>query len=303
VVISGGGRHPGSGLLFCAIAASGFSTIGILAKLAYAAHVNIVTLLAGRFLLTAAILWLLVVLAGQSIPRGRPLAAGLALGVIGFGAQVTLLFLSLERIDAALSSLLFYSYPAMVTGGALLAGREETTARRLSALTLALAGIVLVFSGAGGSHRDAVGVLLSLASAVLYALIILAADTLTQRASPLAVSAVVSTGAALTFLLGGMALGSLQLGLGTRAFGTIVGIAVATALPLAAFYRGIATVGPATASILLTMEPALTVVLAGIVLDERLGIVQLVGGALVLSAVIILQIRGSEHSTYGTPPR
>src|SRR5947209_6635624 len=108
-------RNRRAGFLFCLAAASGFSTIGILAKLAYAAHVNVVTLLAGRFLLTSVLLWLIVVAMRQSIPSGRPLAAGLALGLIGFGIQVTLLFLSLQRIDAALSALLFYSYPAMVT--------------------------------------------------------------------------------------------------------------------------------------------------------------------------------------------
>ena len=85
------------GFLFCLLAASGFSTIAILAKLAYTSHVNVVTLLAGRFVLTSAILWLLVVVARQSIPSGRAFATGLGLGMIGFGVQVTLLFISLER--------------------------------------------------------------------------------------------------------------------------------------------------------------------------------------------------------------
>lgn len=226
----------------------------------------------------------------QTLPSGHALVAGLSLGLVGFGAQVTLLFISLQRIDAALSALLFYSYPAMVTAGALLTGREEASLQRISALALALAGIGLVFSSAGGSHRDTIGVLLSLASALLYSAIILTADRLGRRTPPLALSAVVSTGAATTFLLSGFVLRNLQLGLGPHAWEAIVGLAVATALPLAAFYRGIAAVGPSTASILLTMEPALTVVLAALVLDEHLGMVQLLGGGLVLSAVIVLQL-------------
>src|SRR5947209_166458 len=194
-------RNRRAGFLFCLAAASGFSTIGILAKLAYAAQVNVVTLLAGRFLLTSILLWLIVVAMRQSIPSGRPLAAGLALGLIGFGIQVTLLFLSLQRIDAALSALLFYSYPAMVTVGAVLIGREGATVRRLAALTVALAGVGLVFSSAGGARRDTTGVLLSLASAFLYSLIILAVDRLGRRTPTLAVSSVVSTGAATSVLL------------------------------------------------------------------------------------------------------
>ncbi|MDQ2745382.1 MAG: DMT family transporter [Chloroflexota bacterium] len=208
-----------AGFLFCLVAASGFSTTGILAKLAYAAHVNVVTLLAGRFLLASAVLWLIVVATRQPIPSGRALAAGLALGLFGFGLQVTLLFVSLERIDAALSSLLFYSYPAMVTAGALSIGRERPTLRRLSALTVALAGVGLVFSGAGTARRDTTGVLLSLASAFLYSLIILAADRLGRRTPPLALSAVVSTGAATTFLLAGFVLRNLQLDLRPQGWG------------------------------------------------------------------------------------
>lgn len=284
-----------SGFLFCLAAAGGFSTTGILAKLAYAAHVNVVTLLGGRFLLASIILWLIVIATRQPIPSGRALAAGLGLGLIGFGIQVTLLFVSLQRIDAALSSLLFYSYPAMVTAGALLIGREGATVRRLFALAVALVGIGLVFSGAGAARRDTTGVLLSLASAFLYTLIILAADRLGRRTPPLALSALVSTGAATTFLLSGLVLRNLQLELQPQGWAAIVGLSLlATVMPLVAFYRGIAAVGPSTASILLTVEPALTVVLAAIVLGERLGLPQLLGGGLVLSAVALLQSRRGE---------
>jgi drug/metabolite transporter (DMT)-like permease len=293
-------RKRRAGFLFCLAAAGGFSTIGILAKLAYAAHVNVVTLLAGRFLLTSVLLWLIVVATRQSIPSGRPLAAGLGLGLIGFGIQVTLLFLSLQRIDAALSALLFYSYPAMVTVGAVLIGREGATVRRLAALVVALAGVGLVFSSSGGDRRDTTGVLFSLASAFLYSLIILAVDRLGRRTPPLALSAVVSTGAATTFLLSGFVLRNLQLNVSLHGWGAIIGVAFATAVPLAAFYRGIALVGPSTASILLTVEPALTVVLAALVLGERLGVMQLLGGGLVLSAVVLLQT-GRRESRMSAP--
>jgi drug/metabolite transporter (DMT)-like permease len=293
-------RRLPSGIFFCLAAASGFSTIGILAKLAYAAHVNVVTLLAGRFLLTSLILWLIVIATRQPIPSSRALAAGFNLGLIGFGLQVTLLFISLERIDAALSSLLFYSYPAMVTAGALLIRRERATVRRLSALGVALAGVGLVFSSAGGAHRDTTGVLLSLASAFLYSLIILAVDRLGRQTPPLTLSAVVSTGAATAFLLSGLVLKNLQLDMRLQGWGAMMGLALATALPLAAFYRGIAAVGPSTASILLTVEPAFTVMLAALVLGEQLGVLQLLGGGLVLSAVVLLQLGHRQRWTSAT---
>jgi drug/metabolite transporter (DMT)-like permease len=107
--------------------------------------------------------------------------------------------------------------------------------------------------------------------------------------TPLALSAVVCTGAATIFLLSGLVLRDLQLDVQPQGWGAIIGIALATAVPLAAFYRGIAAVDPSAASILLTVEPAFTVVLAALVLGERLGGLQLLGGGFVLSAVVLLQ--------------
>jgi len=57
------------------------------------------------------------------------------------------------------------------------------------------------------------------------------------------------------------------------------------------FFAGLQRVGPTTASILATVEPVVTVVLAFLVFGERLGSVQLAGGALVLSAVVVLNLR------------
>lgn len=292
-------RSQREGLLFSLTAAAGFSTTGIFAKLAYAAHVRVATLLSVRFLIASALLWLVIAGTRQALPPKRTLLAGLLLGLVGYGLQVTLLFLSLQRIDAALSSLLFYSYPAMVTVGAVLLGRERLTGRRGLALAVAMAGVLLVFSTAAGSPRDTTGVLLSLASALVYAALILIVDQLGREVGPLVLSTLVPTGAAVTFVIGGLLLGDLRLDVTLPGWEAMLGLAlVATVVPLAAFYAGMARVGPSTASILLTVEPALTVVLAAVVLNERLGPPQLAGGVLVPAAVLVLQVqrRGSAIS-------
>ena len=68
---------------------------------------------------------------------------------------------------------------------------------------------------------------------------------------------------------------------------------VSTVMPIVLFMAGLARVGASTASIASTVEPVITVVLAWLVLGEVLGPLQLAGGALVLSAVVLLQIRGT----------
>jgi drug/metabolite transporter (DMT)-like permease len=54
------------------------------------------------------------------------------------------------------------------------------------------------------------------------------------------------------------------------------------------FFAGLRRVGSTTASILATVEPLATVLLAFLVFGETLGPVQVVGGAFVLTAVVVL---------------
>ena len=54
------------------------------------------------------------------------------------------------------------------------------------------------------------------------------------------------------------------------------------------FFAGLKRVGPTTASILSTVEPVVTVGLAFVVFGELLGALQLLGGALVVGAVLVL---------------
>jgi drug/metabolite transporter (DMT)-like permease len=67
--------------------------------------------------------------------------------------------------------------------------------------------------------------------------------------------------------------------------------AISTVAAISLFFAGLRRVGPTTASILATMEPLTTVLLAFLVFGETLGIVQSVGGALVLAAVVTLSRR------------
>ncbi len=55
------------------------------------------------------------------------------------------------------------------------------------------------------------------------------------------------------------------------------------------FFAGLARVGPSVASILSVLEPVVTVGLAAAVFSESLSVGQLLGGALVLAAVVVVQ--------------
>jgi drug/metabolite transporter (DMT)-like permease len=111
------------------------------------------------------------------------------------------------------------------------------------------------------------------------------------RVDAFVMSALVTTGAAVTFLVAGVAGGGLHYT--SEGWTWIAAIAlVSTVLPIVTFMAGMRSVGAATASIVSTVEPVVTVTLAVLLFGEGLGPAQVLGGVLVLAAVVALQARG-----------
>ena len=278
------------GAAFCLVAAASFALQPILVRLAFDDGAGVASVGAIRFALAAAVLGLLARRAIAAAPA-RALLAPFVLGLTIYGLETGLFFASLERIDVSLASLLMCSYPALVVAGAVLLRRERASRRRAVALVVALAGVALVLAGGLGGALDPVGIGLALAAAVSYAAYVLVSDRLLATTEPLVLAAMLCAGAATAFALGGSATGSLQV-LQPSTLVIVAAVAlVATVLPIAAFLAGVRRIGPSRATILGTIEPPVTIALSALVFGERLGALQFVGAGLVLSAVLILQLR------------
>lgn len=310
-----------AGIALCLLSACGFGLMAIFAVRAYDAGVGVTTLLAVRFVLAAVVFWSIVVVlrrrrrtlmeggaaartredTGATARRGILLA--LALGV-GYSAQSGFFFSALRHIDASLTSLLLYTFPALVCCGAVLLGRERLTRAKTVALALASAGLALVLLGGGSGELQATGVLLGFGSGVAYSVYILTAESIVARVDAWLFSALITTGAALTFVLTGAVRGALSAPSGAG-WSWIVAIALlCTVLPISTFLLGMARVGAPTASIVSTIEPVITVSLAVVVLGEGLAALQVAGAVLVLAAIVALQSRraGQGVSVAGDDP-
>jgi len=286
-----------SGTLMCLASAACFGAMAIFGKLAYGDGATVGTVLAFRFMLAAAAFWALILASGawwelRALSR-RDVCTGLALGGCGYAIQASCYFAALDRIDASLLSLLLYTFPAMVAVAAVALGRERIDGRRLAALGLSLGGLVLVLAGAGTGALEPLGIALGLGAAVVYSTYILVSDGIVGRVSAQVLSALVCTGAAASLTVGSALLGDLRPGEVTAGgWGWLACLAgVSTVAAVSLFFAGLDRVGPTIASILSTVEPLVTVLLAFLVFGETLGLVQLAGGALVLAAVPALHAR------------
>jgi drug/metabolite transporter (DMT)-like permease len=285
------------GAFLCLLSAASFGALGVFGKLASDAGASVTSTLFVRFGLAALVFAAVIRLTGRGaalrrLPRGVVLT-GVALGVAGYSAQSGLFFAAIERLDVSMVSLLLYTYPAFVTIAALLLGRATASLRTTAALAVASAGLVLVLLAAGTGAFDVTGALLAVGASIAYTTYILVSDRIVGDVDPFVLSALVLGGATASFAVAGLASGTLDLALGAEAWLWLVLIAlVSTVVAVSAFFAGLRRVGPSEAAILSTFEPVVTVALAYVALGERLTPAQLAGGALVLAAVILLQLPG-----------
>ena len=298
-----------TGTLLCIGSAAAFGAMAVLGKLAYDEGATVGTLLSVRFLLAAALFWVLVLAGGGAAGEIRALARqdvgiALGLGACGYAAQAGGYFAALERIDASLVALLVYTYPAIVGVSAITIGRERASVRRVAALGLASGGLVLVLASARAGALDPLGTALALGAAAVYSVYILVGDGVARRMRPRLLSALVCSGAAATLTGGAALLGELRPeDVSAEGWGWLACLAVVSTVgAVSLFFAGLERVGPTTASILSTIEPVVTVLLAFVAFGEVLSTPQLLGGALVLGAVLVLHEKAIRRRTAWTSP-
>jgi drug/metabolite transporter (DMT)-like permease len=284
--------HGGVGAFLCVLSAVGFGLMAVFAKLAYGEGVSVDGLLVARFGLAGVVL--LVVAAGTGALRRldrRSLLAGLGMGAFGYAVQAGLYLGAVSKVDASQVALVFCVYPVLVMVAAIAIGRERGSRRRLVALVMALAGIVLVLGGAASGSFDLVGALLSFGSALVYCCYILVGDRVVGDAEPVALTALICVGGFTSCLIASLVVGGgPDLDVGLAAWGWLGALAlVSTVGAVLLFFAGLARVGPTIASLVSIVEPVVTVVSAALVFHEALSGVQALGGALVLASVAVVQ--------------
>mgnify|MGYP003586364919 FL=1 len=284
----------GSGLTLLIVAAAAFSTLAIFMKLAFLAGVHLTTLLAFRFLFSALFCFAALLLSGKSpaLPQAQWRPVFLLGGVVHVAVSV-FYAVSVQRLPAALTGLVFYLYPAMVTAMAIALGRESLSRFRLAALAVCFAGLLQVM-GVSLGVVSLSGMLSGIAAAFMQACHVLLSHSIVNDLSPLLTVgwSALATSAAF-FAYGGID-GSLQWNLTPLAWGAILGTGFfANFIGIVCFMAGMKRVGPSTASIVMNLEPVLTVVLSVALLGETFGWGQALGGGGILLGLYLLQRKES----------
>lgn len=280
------------GTLYTLLAATGFAAVSILTSLALATGTTLSNVLAWRYVLAAVILTTYV--GSQPYKRipPREMMRFVVIGGFGQALMVWLALSSLAYIPAATLAFLFYTYPSWVALFQAVRGAEALDRRRAAALALSFAGIGVMVGMPGDGGIDWRGVALALSAALVYGAFIPVMRIL-QKDHPVApTSAYSKVGAALAFLLLSVMDQSFTYRISVEAWGIILALTVvSTVLPSVFFLMGLIRLGPVRTAIVSTVEPFLTALLGVIVLGQALTMTTLLGGALIITAVVLLQFR------------
>jgi drug/metabolite transporter (DMT)-like permease len=223
-----------------------------------------------------------------SLPRRRVIQ----LLLIGACGQALITYLSLhalEYIPVGPLAFLFYTYPAWVALLAAIRRTERLTVVRVSALVTALAGVTIMV-GAPTEKLNPIGVVLALASALLYSAYLPALEQVQKTIPAIASSFLLVVGAAVAFLATAIVAGQLFIPVGKEVWANIFLLAfVSTVIAFSFLIKGLSVLGPVRTAIIATVEPFFTAILGVIVLSNEPRISTLVGGILIAGAVLMIE--------------
>ena len=273
-------------MIFVVISAIAFGAIPVFARAAYNAGSDPISVLFFRFSIASIIMIPFIAVQKIPFPRGRFLLGLMLMGGIGYVGQSFCYFTALTMASAGLVAILLYLYPAIVVILSSLLFKERITGLKVSALILALTGTVLTIGLGGGGSL--LGIALAMTAPFIYSAYILAGSKITKEVEILSSSTVVMISA--SFVFGTfIAVKGLNMPQTLVGWGGVLAIAlISTVIAIIAFFAGLKRVGPTNASMLSTFEPVTTVVLAAIVFGEEIGLMRIMGGILILIAVILL---------------
>jgi DME family drug/metabolite transporter len=210
------------------------------------------------------------------------------------GAYQALYFGAVLAVGVTVSTVVALGLaPVLLTVAESIAAKKRPTRMRVLVLSAALGGLVLVSADAGTSTtgpHPLRGLILAAASGSTYALATGIGRPLTGLTSPLALTTATSTAGAIALLPFGLLAGGPYVTTDPRTVGLLVYLGVATlAVAYALLYAGLRTVTGSAALVATLLEPVTAAVVAAIVLGERLGVVGIIGAALILVAVAGLE--------------
>lgn len=238
-------------------------------------------------------------------PRVSPIVIG------GFGVSIAaanyFYYSAIASLPVAVAIVLQYTAPALVVLWLATVERKQPSRRVVWALAAAVAGVALLAElprvlGSGGTTLSATGIGAALVSAVAFASYIVLGERVGAAYGPEGALARGFGVASVIWLVVQATRGRPETLFEADILPGVVLLGfIATIIPFALFIWGMQRIGPSRAGIVSTLEPVAAALFAYVWLDQRLDGWQLIGAALVVAGIAVVQSEETEAAPTPAP--
>lgn len=267
-----------------------YSTLGIFGKLIYATGLDVQQSVILRFFFATVLLGVFML-----IWRRQPFVSrqpSVYFQAAFFYISSLFYFLTVERLTAGMTTVIFYTYPAVVAVASTFVFKENVSASTIIAFVLAIGGLVMVSGIAAGEITlDALGVLFGIISCVAFAVYTILIQKTGRSESPLTVTFTLSW----TSLLASCVIfaPSVPELFSLNAYQLILGALMAlfaTILPIFIYIESIKRIGGTKASLIGISETPSSLLIAFLVLGETLTVSQGIGSCLIVASIAVITV-------------
>jgi len=304
-------RGYGEGVALALVSASSFGLSGSLARslldLGWTPAAVVATRVGGAFLIL--LVPALLVLRRIGLPTGRQSGRMLAYGVVAIAVAQLCYFSAVQYLSVGVALLLEYLAPVMLIGWHWARTHRKPALPVLAGAGLSIVGLAFVLDLRDGLTLNLVGVAWGLAAAVcLSAYFLLSEDKGTDAPIHPLLLTTGGTGVGAVILLAASAAGILPLAahagttdLAERAVGwwlpALLLILISAVLAYPTGIVAVRRLGSSLASFVSLTEVIFAVVFAFVLLGQRPGVMQLMGGALILAGIALVQRPARQRDT------
>ena len=276
------------GIGFLLLSSLGFTTNVLIANMALREGIDVNTTNAVRYFVSIVLLFIFYKSSRKTLKlplreRYKALALGIPVFMIGIGYLG-----ATQYIPVSLAVLVFYTAPFFVAIVSRFTENEPITIIRMLAIITAFIGLSLALEIRSVNTLDWRGIMFGFVASIGGTSFVTFSSLTLRTADPqkvnfhcLAAGTVLF--AAFLLITGGPTSAITSPGLLKL---SISGVLLAFAY--VAFFNGLEIIGPLKTSMLMNMEPVFTIILAAILLGERLSPLQLAGGGMVISGIILI---------------
>ena len=278
------------GCLFAVLQAVLYSTMGVLGKLLYATGMDSQQVVILRFLCSTVILgvFMLVWRKEAFVSRQRAVYAQ----AVFYFASAFLFFFAIERLNAGITVVLFYLYPAMVAAINLAVFHERITVSVGVALVLSIMGLILISGVIGGDFSlDPLGVAFAIGAAFAFAIYTVIIQVTGRTEGSFTVTFTLSwtslLASCVVFAPAVPAMFSLT------PYQLLVGCVMAlacTILPVVLYIQAVKHIGGTKTSLLGISETPSSLLLSFLVLGETIAPMEGAGIVLIIGSVVAITI-------------